>query len=118
METQVYINDREASSKASNGVSKAAFPDPCWTPSPPPPPAGPIVVPYPNTAYASTMKEGTTTVFICNSMVAKEDISYFSTSTGDEGATQTQPNGMSAMQLVQRMIRQNLVLKHIGSWMK
>lgn len=82
------------------------------------PPAGPIVVPYPNTAYASTMKEGTTTVFICNSMVAKEDISYFSTSTGDEGATQTQPNGMSAMQLVQRMIRQNLVLKHIGSWMK
>ncbi|EJH7015830.1 DUF4150 domain-containing protein [Salmonella enterica] len=92
METQVYINDREASSKASDGVSKAAFPDPCWTP--PPPPAGPIVVPYPNTAYASTMKAGTTTVFICNSMVAKEDISYFSTSTGDEGATQTQPKGV------------------------
>ncbi|HDH0829068.1 TPA: DUF4150 domain-containing protein [Klebsiella oxytoca] len=92
METQVYINDREASSKASDGVSKAAFPDPCWTP--PPTPAGPIVVPYPNTAYASTMKAGTTTVFICNSMVAKEDISYFSTSTGDEGATQTQPKGV------------------------
>ncbi|EEE2004630.1 DUF4150 domain-containing protein, partial [Salmonella enterica subsp. enterica serovar Kotte] len=50
METQVYINDREASSKASDGVSKAVFPDPCWTP--PSPPAGPIVVPYPNTAYA------------------------------------------------------------------
>ncbi|EKL0722938.1 DUF4150 domain-containing protein [Citrobacter freundii] len=92
METQVYINDREASSKASDGVSKAAFPDPCWTP--PSPPAGPIIVPYPNTAYASTMKAGTTTVFICNSMVAKEDISYFSTSTGDEGATQTQPKGV------------------------
>ncbi len=91
METHVYINNREASSKASDGVSKAAFPDPCWTP--PPPPAGPIVVPYPNTAYASTMKDGTTTVFVCNSMVAKEDISYFSTSTGDEGATQTQPKG-------------------------
>lgn len=75
METHVYINNREASSKASDGVSKAVFPDPCWTP--PSPPAGPIVVPYPNTAYASTMKDGTITVFICNSMVAKEDISFF-----------------------------------------
>ncbi|MWK11815.1 DUF4150 domain-containing protein [Escherichia coli] len=92
METQVYINSREASSKASDGVSKAVFPDPCWTP--PSPPAGPIVVPYPNTAYASTMKDGTITVFICNSMVAKEDISFFSTSTGDEPATQSQPKGV------------------------
>lgn len=89
MDTRVYINNREACSKASDGVSKAAFPDPCWTP--PSPPAGPIVVPYPNTAYASALKDGTTTIFVCNSMVAKENISYFSTSTGDEGATQTQP---------------------------
>ena len=92
MDTRVYINNREACSKASDGVSKAAFPDPCWTP--PSPPAGPIVVPYPNTAYASALKDGTTTIFVCNSMVAKESISYFSTSTGDEGATQTQPKGV------------------------
>ncbi|EHQ9680961.1 DUF4150 domain-containing protein [Escherichia coli] len=93
MDTRVYINNREVCSKASDGVSKAAFPDdPCWTP--PSPPAGPIVVPYPNTAYASTLKDGTTTVFVCNSMVAKEDISCFSTSTGDEPATQSQPKGV------------------------
>ncbi|HFO8244630.1 TPA: DUF4150 domain-containing protein, partial [Escherichia coli] len=92
MDTRVYINNREACSKASDGVSKAAFPDPCWTP--PSPPAGPIVVPYPNTAYASTLKDGTTTVFVCNSMVAKEDVSCFSTSTGDEPATQSQPKGV------------------------
>ncbi|MEX9378074.1 DUF4150 domain-containing protein [Escherichia coli] len=92
MDTRVYINNREACSKASDGVSKAAFPDLCWTP--PSPPAGPIVVPYPNTAYASALKDGTTTIFVCNSMVAKESISYFSTSTGDEGATQTQPKGV------------------------
>lgn len=92
MDTRVYINNREACSKASDGVSKAAFPDPCWTP--PSPPAGPIVVPYPNTAYASTLKDGTTTVFVCNSMVAKEDVSCFSTRTGDEPATQSQPKGV------------------------
>ncbi|MFV0548390.1 MAG: PAAR-like domain-containing protein [Limnobaculum xujianqingii] len=86
METQVYINDREACSKACDGVSTAAFPDPCWTP-----PTPPVVVPYPNTAYASDLDNGTSTVFVCNSMVAKEDISFFSTSTGDEGGTQAQP---------------------------
>lgn len=28
MDTRVYINNREACSKASDGVSKVAFPDP------------------------------------------------------------------------------------------
>ena len=34
-----------------------------------------IVVPYPNTVTAQTLDKGTATVFIKNSMVAKEDCS-------------------------------------------
>ena len=80
METNVYINGREACSRASDGKSAGAFPDPCW--SPPPPPTGPVVVPYSNTAYARDLQNGTATVFICKSMVAQKDRSYFSTSEG------------------------------------
>ncbi len=85
METHVYINDREACSKAADGKSTAAFPDPCW--SPPSPSAGPVVIPYPNTAHARDLQNGTATVFICKTMVAQKDRSYFATSEGDEGAT-------------------------------
>ncbi|MEH5772201.1 DUF4150 domain-containing protein, partial [Escherichia coli] len=81
METNVYINGREACSRASDGKSAGAFPDPCW--SPPPPPTGPVVVPYSNTAYARDLQNGTATVFICKSMVAQKDRSYFSTSEGN-----------------------------------
>ncbi|MFY3772474.1 hypothetical protein ACOT1K_21845, partial [Providencia manganoxydans] len=72
MDTRVYVNEREACSKASDGVSTAAFPDPCWSP-------GPSVVPYPNTSKADALSNGTATVFIQNSMVAQEDRSFFST---------------------------------------
>ena len=94
METNVYINGREASSRASDGKSAGAFPDPCW--SPPPPPTGPIVVPYSNTAYARDLQNGTATVFICKSMVAQKDRSYFSTSQGDEPATPGFQKGVSS----------------------
>lgn len=92
MDTGVYINGREACSKANDGSSKVAFPDPCW--SPPPPPAGPIIIPYPNTTYSRDLKKGTRTVFIRNRPVAKQDISYFSTSTGNEPATQAFSKGL------------------------
>lgn len=71
METNVYINGREACSRASDGKSAGAFPDPCW--SPPPPPTGPVVVPYSNTAYARDLQNGTATVFICKSMVVENN---------------------------------------------
>ncbi|WP_162473656.1 PAAR-like domain-containing protein [Serratia microhaemolytica] len=93
MSTHVYINNHEACSKSSNSASKAAFPDPCW--SPPSPPAGPVVIPYPNSSKAADMAKGTTTVFIKRGMVAKEDRSYFSTSTGNEGATQAFNKGVA-----------------------
>lgn len=92
-DTGVYINDKEACSKSADGKSAAAFPDPCW--SPPSPPAGPIIVPYPNTAYARALKKGTSTVFIRGTMVAQEDKSFFSTSEGDESATQALQKGVA-----------------------
>ncbi|MGR6438974.1 hypothetical protein ACU42Y_09975 [Proteus mirabilis] len=70
MDTRVYVNGREICSKASDGVSTAAFPDPCWSP-------GPSVVPYPNTSSADALSNGTATVFIRNSMVAQEIVHSF-----------------------------------------
>jgi hypothetical protein len=85
METNVYANENEICSKISDGISTAAFPDPCW--SPPSPSAGPILIPYPNTAFARNLKSGSRTVFIHGSAVAKKDVSYLENSTGDEPAT-------------------------------
>ena len=94
MDTNVFINGREACSKATDGKSAGAFPDPCW--SPPPPPVGPIVVPYSNTAYARDLQNGTATVFICKTMVAQKDRSFFSTSQGNEPATPGFQKGISS----------------------
>lgn len=93
--THVYANNQEIASKAvgGSGVSSNAFPDPCW--SPPAPSAGPIVVPYPNTCEATHITNGTATVFILGKEVGIADESYFSTSTGDEGATQAFNKGVA-----------------------
>ncbi len=91
METHVYANDNEFCSKAADGASRAASPDPCWTP--PPPDGGPILVSYSNTAYARDLENGTTTVFVCGTPVAKKDQSYLANSTGNEEATWTVGQG-------------------------
>ncbi len=68
--------------KDSQGVI-SAFPDVCKTPSPP---AGPVPVPYPNTAMSSDSKEGSKKVKMGgNPTMLKE--SNFSKSTGDEKGT-------------------------------
>ncbi|MDQ1918741.1 PAAR-like domain-containing protein [Massilia pseudoviolaceinigra] len=88
MQTHVYANDQEIACKAAgdDGISPQAFPDPCW--SPPGPPGGPLLIPYPNTCFASSITNGTSTIFICGKESAIEDESYFATSTGNEQATQ------------------------------
>jgi Domain of unknown function (DUF4150)/GHH signature containing HNH/Endo VII superfamily nuclease toxin 2 len=95
MRTHVYANDQEIACKAvgGDGASNAAFPDPCW--SPPPPSAGPVVISYPNSCEATHLTNGTATVFICGKEVARADQSYFSTSTGNEGATQAFAKGFA-----------------------
>jgi len=95
MQTHVYANGLEIACKSAgeDGVSPQAFPDPCW--SPPAPAAGPVVIPYPNTAFAKDITNGTATVFIHGKEVAIEDHSYFATSVGNEPATQAFNKGVA-----------------------
>lgn len=66
-----------------SGKVTGAFPDKCNTPSAP---AGPVPVPYPNTAISSDTKEGSKKVKMDgNPTILKE--SNFSKSTGDEKGT-------------------------------
>lgn len=84
METYVYANDHEICSKAADGKSVGS-PDLCW--SPPAPPAGPVLVPYVNTAFARNLTNGSSTVAICGTPVALRDVSYLADSIGNEPAT-------------------------------
>lgn len=83
MSTNVYANARSIACKAGPGLSPAAFPDVCWTPPQP----APIPIPYPNTSFSVDLANGTRTVFIHGTEIARKDASFFATSTGDEGAT-------------------------------
>jgi hypothetical protein len=87
MANEVYANGMEIACKAASGKSVAAMPDTCL--SPPSPPAGPVPVPYPNTAYASDTTNGSTTVMISGQEVMLKDQSTFKKSTGDEAATKS-----------------------------
>jgi hypothetical protein len=82
---EVYANGRCIASKQASGVAATAFPDVCH--SPPKPAKIGIPIPYPNTAYARDTTNGSTTVFIQGQEIMKRDVSYFSTSTGNEPAT-------------------------------
>jgi uncharacterized Zn-binding protein involved in type VI secretion len=81
----VFANGQGFFHKGSGGTGKA-YPDVCL--SPPPPPGGPIPVPYLNSLTASDLTNGSTTVKIQGEPTALEDSSYVATSTGDEGGTQ------------------------------
>jgi hypothetical protein len=81
----VYANGREIASKTSNNKTIAAMPDVCL--SPPAPPAGPVPIPYPNTASALDTHEGTSSVRIRNKPVMMKNRSSFKKSIGDQAAT-------------------------------
>ncbi len=85
MSGKVFANGLEIACKVSKGKSVAAFPDPCW--SPPSPPAGPVVIPYTNTAYAKDVSNASKSVLIKDKPIAQKDKSFFKTSTGNEAAT-------------------------------
>lgn len=82
--TTVFANGLGIACKAVDGKSTAAFPDPCWTN--PGPSAGPVVVPFANTAYAKDTANASKTVFIGGKPVMLRDKSYFKSSTGNEAA--------------------------------
>lgn len=92
MPHHVYANDNEIATNSADGKSAGAAPDVCM--SPPGPPAGPVPVTYANTVYAKDITNGSRTVFIKGGEIALEDVSYFSTSTGNEGATNAFAKGI------------------------
>jgi uncharacterized Zn-binding protein involved in type VI secretion len=85
MSLTVYAEDMGLFHKGSNGQGIAPA-DVCLTP--PPPPAGPIPVPYVNVLSASDLAKGSKTVKIDGEPTALEDQSEISTSSGDEAGTQ------------------------------
>lgn len=87
MGANVFANSMEISGKASDNKSIAAMPDVCM--SPPSPPAGPVPIPYPNTAMASDTADGTKTVTIGGKEAGMKNSSTYSKSNGDEPATQS-----------------------------
>ncbi|NHZ67002.1 DUF4150 domain-containing protein [Massilia genomosp. 1] len=93
MKTYVYANDNEICSKAADGKSVAG-PDACW--SPPAPSAGPVAIPYMNTAYAKDLTNGSKTVFICGTPLALRDVSFLANSVGNEPATRNLGMGVAS----------------------
>ncbi len=97
MGNKVFANGREISCKSSQGKSICSFPDVCLTP--PSPPAGPIPIPYPNTAMASDMTSGSKTVKLHGKEAMLKNKSFFKKSMGDEAATKAQGMGVVTHQI-------------------
>jgi hypothetical protein len=87
MSANVFANGMEISAKKDGNQSICAMPDVCL--SPPSPPAGPVPLPYPNTAAASDTSEGSKTVKISGNEVGLKNSSNYKKSTGDEAATKS-----------------------------
>ena len=85
MSHTVYAEGMGFFHKGSSGKGVAPG-DVCLTP--PPPPTGPVPVPYVNVISAGDLVQGSKTVKIDGQPTALEDHSYVSTSTGDEPGTQ------------------------------
>ena len=89
MGCDVFANGDEIACKAGGGKVIASFPDVCLTP--PPPPAGPLPVPYAITSFSKDMQQGSKTVKIASQEVMLKDQSFYKTSPlGDEAATNGQ----------------------------
>jgi uncharacterized Zn-binding protein involved in type VI secretion len=88
MGKKVFANGMEIAHKAGDAKVTAAFPDVCM--SPPPPPAGPVPVLYPNTSSAKDLKQGSTSVTIGGKPLALKGKSYYQSSPlGNEAATRS-----------------------------
>jgi hypothetical protein len=97
MGCEVYANGMTIACKVADGKTIAAMPDVCL--SPPTPPAGPVPIPYPNTAMASDTTKGSKTVQIGGQEVMLKNKSTFKKSTGDEAATKTLGMGVVSHQI-------------------
>ena len=89
MATHVFANNNEICSKTADGKVVANAPDVCMSP-----PGPGVPIPYPNTAFATDLSNGSVSVFICGKQVALRDVSCFATSTGNEPATENFKKGI------------------------
>src|SRR5262245_32426916 len=87
MSKNVFANGMGVSAKKDDNKSICAMADTCL--SPPSPPAGPVPLPYPNTAEAADTADGTKTVKIGGGEVGMKNSSCYKKSTGDEAATKS-----------------------------
>ncbi len=87
MGKNVFANGNEISGRKDDNKSIAAMADVCL--SPPSPPAGPVPLPYPNTAKASDTSDGSKSVKLGGDEVGLKNASCYKKSTGDEAATKT-----------------------------
>ncbi len=85
MSVSVFAENMGFFHKGSGGKGIAPA-DVCLTP--PPPPTGPVPVPYVNTLSSSNLAKGSKKVKIQGNPTALENASNISTSTGDEAGTQ------------------------------
>ena len=97
MSKNVFANGREVSAKKDDNKTMGAMPDVCLTP--PPPPAGPLPIPYPNFSQASNTDEGARTVKIGGGEVGIKNKSNYKKSNGDEAATKAQGMGVVSHQI-------------------
>ena len=81
----VFANGMEVSGKATPNKTIAAMPDVCL--SPPPPPAGPVPLPYPMTGMASDTTDGCTSVIVKGKEAGKKNSTKYSKTMGNEPAT-------------------------------
>jgi hypothetical protein len=102
MSKNVFANGKEISAKDDDNQSICAMPDVCL--SPPSPPAGPIPIPYPNTAEASDTDGGTRTVKIGGAEVGMKNSSNYKKSTGDEAATKSLGMGVVTHTIQGKMV--------------
>jgi uncharacterized Zn-binding protein involved in type VI secretion len=89
MSSKVSANELPLVCKGPDAKSVAAFPDTCM--SPPGPPVGPLPLPYPSTAMAADLSQGSKTVKAGGNPIMIQGSSIAKT-TGDEAAT----NGFGA----------------------
>lgn len=88
MSHNVFADGWQIAAKSGNNKSIARFPDVCL--SPPSPPAGPLPVPYPDTAFSTDLKKGSKTVKIGGKPAALAQQSYYKASAlGNEAATRS-----------------------------
>src|SRR5882672_4754150 len=87
MSKNVFANGNEISAKKDGNKTICATPDVCL--SPPSPPAGPVPIPYPNTADASKTSGGSKSVKIGGQEVGLKNKSAYKSSNGDEAATKS-----------------------------